>query len=381
MKIFYLISSLANPAGTERILIDKMNFLSEKGYEIYAITYEQGERPIPFPLSPKVNHMDLDVPFYQQYKYPIFQRLYIHWKLSKELKRKLTSIIQQIKPEIVIATTYLLTEIKIVTGLKDNSKKILESHMAKEWIGLNKTNNPFMRIVRNIHKSLLYNKIKKSDVLVVLTQQDAIAWKKVKNAIAIPNTTGNFPITLNNTPRKNQVISVGRLEKQKGYDMLIKAWEIVNTEHPDWNLAIYGKGSEKLKLETAIVDNSLESSVYIYEPTKQIFDKYMESSFYVMSSRWEGFALVLIEAMSCGLPCVSFDCPNGPSEIIKNGENGYLIENGNVNQLAEKICYMIEHTEERIRMSENARENVKHYLPENIMPMWEKLFNDLLIKK
>ena len=114
------------------------------------------------------------------------------------------------------------------------------------------------------------------------------------------------------------------------------------------------------------------------EPTSDIIGKYLESSIYIMSSRFEGFPMVLLEAMSCGLPCVSFDCPNGAKDIIEDGRNGFLVGYLNVEQLADNICKLIENESLRKEMSNHAREDVKHYLPTEIMKLWERLFSDII---
>lgn len=159
--------------------------------------------------------------------------------------------------------------------------------------------------------------------------------------------------------------------------MLIPAWSIVAQRHPDWKLHIYGEGDLKEKFTKLIDELQLNNNCLLHHTVSNIADKYCMSSIFVLSSRYEGFGLVLEEAMSCGIPCVSFDCPHGPSDIIKDYEDGLLVEKENIKELADKICYLIENENVRIKMGHKARENVKRFLPENVMPQWKNLFESL----
>ena len=214
----------------------------------------------------------------------------------------------------------------------------------------------------------------KLDALVLLTQNDAEDWKSVAKTFVIPNPISFFPKESAELVNK-EVIMVGRYNDAKGYDYLIPAWEIVHQRHPDWILNIYGSGELRGQVIKWIREKHLESSIMMNDPVDNIMEKYLESSICVLSSRYEGFSLVILEAMSCGVPVVSFDCPYGPRNIIKNGEDGILIEPHNYQALVEGICQLIENKSLRMQLGINARKNVLRFSQDSIMEQWEKLFH------
>lgn len=384
MKIIYIFQSLAKTAGTERILTDKMNYLAEHtSDEITLITCEQGEHTYPFPLSPKVKHIDLNVRFFTLSRYGRIKHRLLELVMKREYRKRLKECLKQIQPDVICCTTYALFEISAVVRLAHGAASVVEAHTAKESNEKqqNFPPNSILRFIAKLYDNHVYRTIGKCQALVALTAGDAENWKNVKQAVVIPNMLGHYPAALKAYPMTNRVITVGRLTKQKGYDLLIDAWKIVHEHHPDWHLDIYGTGEDKEKLTHQVSQHNLNEVIHFHDPTPEIFDKYMMSDFYVMSSRWEGFSLVLIEAMSCGLPCVSFNCPHGPAEIIRNNEDGLIVENGNIEQFAEKINYLIEQKKVRQEMGYKARENVKRYLPENVMPEWLQLFESLTHSK
>ena len=189
-------------------------------------------------------------------------------------------------------------------------------------------------------------------------------------------TKGFNTISTYSTESK-RIICVGRLLPQKGFDYLMEAWNLIAKKYDSWEIAIFGDGDLKTTLNNKITEYNLSDSMKIHNPTDKIFDEYNNSSIYVLSSRFEGFPLVLLEAMSFGLPCVAFDCPHGPSDIITHGEDGLIVPLGDIRKLAEAIEWMITHREERLRMSNNARLKAQRYTAEAIMPQWVEFFEKI----
>lgn len=382
MKILYLYSNLTTVGGADRILIQKANYFAEVySYDVYIITDSQTGRPTTFPLSPKVYHIDLGLDFNKQYKHGAFMRCYYYFTQMNKYKRMITSHLKQIKPDIVIST--LGRELDFLTNIKDDSIKVGESHIAKSFCRnfhlMEKKGFPYKQVAQYWRKKQ-ENAVKKLNALVVLTQFDANSWHCIKKAHIIPNSYPFYPKQVNQYNQKI-IISVGRLNEQKGYTRLVEAWTRVSTKHSDWKLYIYGNGEEKELLELLIEKNNIKQSLILCSPVSNIKEKYLESSIYVMSSCFEGFPMVLLEAMACGLPCIAFDCPHGPSDLITNGENGILVENNNIEKLTEAICYLIENEEKRLCMGLNARIQIQTYSPEVVMKQWDNLFKTLITSR
>ena len=378
MNIIYIYKSLAQKAGTEKILIDKMNYLC-KEHQVYIITYEQGEHPISFPIDKRITHIDLNVRFFTRHKFNKTKKLYTYFLMKQTFKKRLFKVCKNINPDIIICTTYAVPLIDIFQKISTHCKAkfVIEAHTITDEIKkINDFSNPILRTYAKFWDWRIQKTISKCDALVTLTDNDAQSWKQIKTPYIIPNS-----ITYPNQITKNQnktVITAGRLEYQKGYDLLIETWKLVNQKHPEWKLKIFGDGSMKEMLKEKIHSYQLEHSISIIPPVNNIYDEYMNSAIYVSSSRFEGFGLSMAEAMSCEIPCVAFDCPHGPRNIIKQNEDGILIENLDTTALADNLNYLIEHENIRLELGKNARVNIRRYAPENIIYLWNKLFIELI---
>ena len=175
--------------------------------------------------------------------------------------------------------------------------------------------------------------------------------------------------------QNKKLIAVGSYSYNKGYDLLLQIWAQIENDFPDWELNIYGRET-KINLQE-IAEKQHLKNIHFHEPVTDIGAKYLDSSIMVLPSRSEGFGMVLIEAMIFGLPVVSFDCPNGPKDIISDTEDGFLIENGNIYKFAEKLTSLMLHEDLRQKMGNIGRHNVQRFSASTILRQWDILFKSL----
>ena len=380
MKIYYIYTALVTKGGADRVITEKANWLAEKGHEIAIITDTQlGRKPI-FPLSSKVRLINLDIDFSKEYGHGLLMRIYMYYKLMHKYRKDMTTVLMKDRPDIVITT--LGRDISFITKIKDGSKKLGEAHTTKQFIRnfhLLEQRNIIFKYLTKYFRWSMDREINRLDALVVLTPQDQNDWGNKIPVYVIPNSYPFYPEIPSACDNK-QAIIVGRYNSAKGYNYLIAAWKLVYQKHPDWIINIFGSGEYEDKVRNQIFKEGLQDVVIMNSPTDHIMEEYLKSSIYVMSSVFEGFAMVLLEAMACGLPCVSFDCPYGPRNVLTDGEDGFLVEYQNSNALADHICRLIENEELRKRMGTAGRKNVLHFSRESIMPQWIELFESLIKK-
>ena len=269
------------------------------------------------------------------------------------------------------------SESSFIPDIKDGSKKVLEIHYCK-FFRLQYGRKGLLGAIDRWRTWQDERIVRRFDRFVVLTNEDRSYWGNIPNIEVIPNAAMFVAEKYSDVSAK-RVIAVGRLDYQKGFDRLIKAWEIIQKsgKYNDWVLDIFGQGEWKDMLQTMINEKSLDTSTFINKPTKNIGEEYANSAILVMSSNYEGFPMVMIEAMACGLPVVAFDFKCGPKDIICEGENGLIIPNGDIKALAEGIIKLMEDTNCRKRMSANARKIVDTYSEKTVMNKWMGLFNNL----
>ncbi len=376
MKIAYCLNSIRYLGGIQRVTVVKANTLAKiEGNEIYIIVTDNKKGIFTEPLSPKINLIDLNINYYAddwKSKWNVLKGIFIK---RKEHKKRLKSALNEIQPDIVISVGQ--AEKNFLPSIKGKWKTIREFHYTKDYRH-NHATNLFGKVLAYLGDIYDYNFIiKKYHKIIVLTNEDKETnWKGYSNVIAIPNPS-SFHCETPSTQEHKRIISVGRLSLPKNYASLIRAYRIVADKHPDWTLVIYGEGEEKVALQTLIEELKLEKHVFLKGYTNNVQNAMSQSSIFVLSSIFEGFGLVIVEAMSCGLPVVSFDCPCGPKDIITEGEDGYLVPINNEEVLAEKISLLIEDEELRKDMGKAAIMRAEQYNVNNITTMWMNLFNTL----
>jgi glycosyltransferase involved in cell wall biosynthesis len=222
------------------------------------------------------------------------------------------------------------------------------------------------------------------DAVTVLTEQDLADYRAALGGgvrvARIPNGIPPFP-DRPAVPEGKVLVAAGRLAPQKGFDLLIDAYAKVHARHPDWRLDIFGHGDLQPDLEARIAAHGLTGAARLRGVTARLPEELSAAGMFVLSSRFEGLPMVLLEAMTLGVPAVAFDCPTGPAEIIENGSNGLLIRPQDTGALADGICELIERPELRARMRIAARESSARYSMPAVRDLWEELFRDLAAQR
>ena len=374
---------MVSSGGTEKMLSEKASYLVDVfGYDVTIISCTQiAGQANTFPLSQNVKQINLAIPYYRQYHYGYPKRLLVKWETNQALKKLLTKTIHQIDPDIVIGVARFAAD--IVTTIKCRAKKIIECHEARPFIMADMEGNRALvsRLYTNlIMKKRYFRMIERhADVVVTLTEGDSHLWKKARHLEVIPNFS-TMTVSRMADYKNKRVIAVGRLSAEKGYDRLLKIWKRVSPQHQDWSLEFFGDGKLHHMLTNMIHDLQL-LNVTINPPTPHISEEYSKSAICVMTSHFEGFSLVLLEAIRHGLPCIAFDCPFGPASIIKDGICGYLIEENSIEQYAQKLSLLMDQEDIWKSLSKEAIKRGEDFSVETVMNRWRQLFEDLVPAK
>ncbi len=372
MKLVYYLPSLEAPGGLERIITFKAGYFAEQGNDVTILTSELGDRKPYFPLSPKVKHIDLGIAFDYPYNQSHFTKLLKYPFRYRCFQKRFTKTLRKLSPDITIST--LRRELNFINKINDGSIKIGEFHVTRHAYGAETlaSGNPVLKWLKVQWNKKFVHNLSQLKQVILLTHEEAGFWPELSNISVIPNPIIT-PLNKKSDGKEKSVIAVGRYAPQKGFDRLIDSWALVIREHPDWMLRIYGDGILRTELQTQIERLGLTEKCQLEHTVNNIADRYSESSIFVLSSRYEGFGMVITEAMGCGVPPVSFTCPCGPRDIINDGINGLLVEDGNIEDMAEKISFLIENVDRRLLMGQQAYEDAQKYKMENIAKQWEEL--------
>lgn len=359
MKLLYIVPKIKCAGGVARVLSVKANYFVEKfGYEVHILSQNEEEAEPFFSFNPQIIFHNMNL------KGREFQ---FFFSFQKAVNQK----VNEIKPDVILVADNGLKAFVYPFILKTKTPIVLEVHGSK-YVEEKARQNEFFLKLKYGFKNYGASKFTK---MVALSNESLQEWN-VKNAVVIPNPSWidtNSKAAL----QSKKVIVVARNSYEKGLERLLLIWEKVIKKHPNWILEIYGNSITDWK--PIVSDLGLKSNVTLSEPVINISEKYLGSSIFVMTSLSEGFPMVLIEAMTYGLPCIAFDCPIGPRAIIKNEYNGFLIPDGNDQLFIEKVTFLIENEEQRLKFGFNAKETSKQFSVEKIMEQWKLFLENLLL--
>ena len=352
MKIVFIVPSIKNNGGVARVTALKANYLIENwNYEIDIICQDEKNINPFFYLNTKIN-------------------LHYLSKNKGNLKylpnyfNKINELLEIRKPNSIIVTDNGFKGFILSYFIKHNSNLIFEIHTSR-YENITKG----FSIPTFFKNSFRFLGLKKYDKVIFLNEESAKEWN-VANPILIPNPLP-FKANKKSARTTKKVICIARHSHEKGLDRLLLIWSNVSKENSDWHLEIYGEETNYSKYLFELVDNyKIKDSVVFKQPIHNIEDAYLGSSVLVMTSRYEGFGLVLIEAMTCGLPVIAYDCPIGPKNIIVNNVSGFLIQDDNHKEFEEKLSQILKNQIDLSKIIQNGINTAENYNLAQIADKW-----------
>lgn len=355
MNIVFLVHDIHFGGGGERVTINLANIFEEKGCDVKIVSLSQQKASNIYSINKRIQIVYLGLN-------SVTGSNAIN-KISSILKVN-TYFHKNKDKSIVLGIGNYPSLLLCLLPKRKNIKTVGCQHLAYTGI----------KGIWAILRRFLFSRL---DRIVSLTIHDLSKYQKLnKNSVVIPNSISlypKYPALLTN----KRILFIGRMVHEKGYDILTGVLKKISERFPDWDFRIIGEGPLKNSIVEKIELDGLKEKISLISSTKLIIDEYLNASIYLMTSRTEGLPMVLLEAQACGLPIVSFNCETGPSEIINNGIDGYLIANYNIDEMCEKLSLLCLSFDKRIVFGQNARKNVEKFFPDQIFKKWEELFNSL----
>ena len=376
-RVVYCIGGTFNSGGMERVLANKANYLAAQGITVAIVTTDQQQRAPYFTLNELISCFDLGINYTASSNQNILQKGLGYLVKQWRHRRKLRRLLKELKADVVISM--FDNDANLLWGIQDGSKKILEAHFSR-FKRLQYGRRGLWKRIDAWRSEQDLKVAKQYDKFVVLTEEDKEYWGELPNMTVIPNAHSFAPEQPAALANK-RVIAVGRYDYQKGFDELIAAWASVKEVFPDWQLHIFGKGELEEAYRKQIKGLDLQDVVRLCPPTEKIAEEYLSSSIFAMTSRYEGLPMAMLEAQACGLPLVAYACKCGPRDIIVEGQNGYLIPEGDQAGMANALIRLMQDEELRKRMGSNARHESAQFSEEGVMKRWMDLLDQLINKQ
>lgn len=361
MKIVYLIHSLHNAGGMEKILTSKVNWLStQPSTEVYVITSHQRGREIFFKLNPDVHLLDAGV------NDRVFGHCY---------RRRLQSFLDEIRPDVTVSTCGL--DLFHLSKCRISGARLAEYHFLHEKLFLKYPHHPILAAIRT---SRFEKALDRYDAVVVLSRYDLDYYRRKLSHPERIHQIGNViqaPSAPLSELSARRFICVGRLSPEKNFADAVLIWKKVVERYPDWKLDIYGSGSGRDRLQTLIHNEGLDGKVTLCGASRSVGEEYRNSSGVLVTSRYEGFSLVVMESASYGVPVVAYACPGGLVELVNDGTDGFLVKPGDVQSASDCISKLIGDARLRREMGRCAYGKSGNNLMDPIMHRWMELFEKI----
>lgn len=394
MKIRYMLLYAYGMGGTVRTVITQANAMAAAGHDVTIVNVVRHRKEPQFTVDPRVKIDTLvdivDLPEQPPLSQPVkrFRHWHSHW-LAKRPAKLIPKGEAQYKLFDQRSERAIIEYVRHLDG-----GVLVTTRPALNLLAARYANPTVARVAQDhmnlaAYKPSVQRQIKRwyhrMDAVVVLTHGDEPAFREAvgdsgARVLRIPNAVESLDQEPSDHTNKI-VIAVGRLFRQKGFDLLIPAFEQVVRKHPDWQLRIFGTGEKRAELRAMIDERHLYNNVYLMGKTTQMPVEMQKASIMVLSSRFEGLPMVMIEAMSHALPVVAFDCPTGPADVLTHNADGILVPPEDVDGLAEALIRLIENPAQRVEMGTAALKTVTNYGPDAVNPRWESLFEELLAAK
>ena len=372
MTILYLIPALYRPAGMERVLTKKANWLVAHGYEVMIVTTDQRQRPNAFELDPRIKVKDLGIN-YEENNGGSFLNKLINYPFKQRRHRKaLSELLFEVRPDVTISM--FCNDEGFLPKIKDGSRKVLEIHFSK-FKRLQYGRKGIWALADKFRTIKDAASIRRFDKFVVLTEEDATYWGKRRNIEVIPNPR-TFVTDEPSSLEGHLVIAAGRFNHQKNFEGLLDAWSMVPALD-DWKLWIVGDGEERQNLENKIQALGLQDRVILGQPESDMQAAYRKASIYAMTSRYEGLPMVLLEAQAMGLPVVSYTCKCGPKDVVTDGVDGFLVSENDRLSFASRLNTLMRDETLRKKMGAAAYAASDRFDEDTMMAKWDKLFRSL----
>ncbi len=377
-KIVYCTPALYSAGGTERVVSVKANYFADiYHYDVTVIVTEGCGRDCFFPLSDKVKVINLNLGFEELWGLSFFKKIPLYLRKQYKYRRLLKSELMRIRPDFTISV--LRREINFINSIPDGSYKIGELHVNRSNYRnfISRDSNIIKRIFAYFWMRDLLNHLRRLERMVVLTEDAKLDWPELMNVKLIPDPI-SFKVNNISNLNSKRVISIGRYAYEKGNDLLLKAWARVEKSIPDWTLDIYGMGNQTPYLDLMYELGLDQTRCHLYGSLEDVKNAYLSSSVFALPSRFEGFGLVIVEAMACGVPVVAFDCDNGPRNIISHNSDGLLVTPFDIIEYADSLLCLMEDDNLRCQMGRCAHDSSKRYSIDKISSQWKSLFDEVI---